>query len=136
MSPRLLDMTSFKGCPYWPHVQARALQLERSMAFKDKQIGALTQEMRMLQARYAEPGHSSVTEGCDGLEQHLRCLGGPRLMYVIPAHEIALAAGALGGEGQNANPACSERGQRTAVGSGVRFRGAMLKYSPRRCGAA
>ena len=58
--------------------------------------------MRMLQARYAEPWHASATEGCDGLDQHLRSLGGPRLMYVIPAHEIALAAGALGGEAQNA----------------------------------
>ena len=36
-------------------VQGRMLQQEKSLAFKDRQIGALTQEMRMLQVRYAKP---------------------------------------------------------------------------------
>lgn len=36
-------------------VQARMLQMEKSLAFKDKPIGALTQEMRMLQDRYSQP---------------------------------------------------------------------------------
>lgn len=40
-------------------VQARMLQMEKSMAFKDKQIGALTQEMRMLEVRYAQSLSSS-----------------------------------------------------------------------------
>ena len=51
-------------------MQARMLQMEKSVAFKDKQIGALTQEMRMLQARSAQP-LSLFTAAVKKLQLHL-----------------------------------------------------------------
>lgn len=47
------------------------LQMEKSLAFKDKQVGALTQEMRMLQDRYAQPLRALPSEICSTI--YARC---------------------------------------------------------------
>ncbi|CAL5226792.1 g9653 [Coccomyxa viridis] len=44
-------------------LQARMLQMEKSLAFKDKQVGALTQEMRMLQDRHEKEGSIYQDQG-------------------------------------------------------------------------